>query len=27
VSKQLIEHFPHKGGGKNELPDTPVVIG
>lgn len=27
VSKKLIEHFPHEGGGKNELPDTPVVIG
>ncbi len=27
VSKKLIEHFPHKGGGKNELPDTPIVIG
>ena len=27
VSEKLIEHFPHDGGGKNELPDTPVVIG
>jgi len=27
VSQQLIAHFPHSGGGKNELPDTPVVIG
>jgi uncharacterized membrane protein len=27
VSTKLIEHFPHSGGGKNELPDTPVVIG
>lgn len=27
VSEKLIEHFPHEGGGKNELPDTPVVIG
>lgn len=27
VSEKLIEHFPHSGGGKNELPDTPVVIG
>lgn len=27
VSEKLIEHFPHNGGGKNELPDTPVVIG
>lgn len=27
VSDQLIEHFPHAGGGHNELPDPPVVIG
>lgn len=27
VGEKLIEHFPHSGGGKNELPDTPVVIG
>ena len=27
VSEKLIEHFPHDGGGKNELSDTPVVIG
>lgn len=27
VSGKLIEHFPHDGGGKNELPDAPVVIG
>lgn len=27
VSQQLIAHFPHYGGGKNELPDTPAVIG
>lgn len=27
VSNTLIEHFPHEGGGNNELPDTPVVIG
>jgi uncharacterized membrane protein len=27
VSQQLIAHFPHNGGGKNELPDTPVVVG
>lgn len=27
VSQKLIEHFPHEGGGKNELPDAPLVIG
>lgn len=27
VSQKLIEHFPHQGGGKNELPDAPIVIG
>lgn len=27
VSDKLIEHFPHDGGGKNELPDTPVLVG
>jgi uncharacterized membrane protein len=26
VSRQLAAHFPRHGGGKNELPDTPVVI-
>ena len=26
VSKQLAVHFPSQGGGKNELPDAPVVI-
>ncbi|WP_334118630.1 TPM domain-containing protein [Limnobacter sp.] len=26
VNNKLIEHFPHDGGGKNELPDTPVII-
>src|SRR6059058_1661422 len=26
VSRQLATHFPRRGGGKNELPDTPVVI-
>jgi uncharacterized membrane protein len=26
VSHQLATHFPRHGGGKNELPDTPVVI-
>ena len=26
VSRQLAMHFPRHGGGKNELPDTPVVI-
>src|SRR6184192_3419869 len=26
VSRQLARHFPKPGGGKNELPDTPVVI-
>ncbi|MEQ9108681.1 MAG: TPM domain-containing protein [Limnobacter sp.] len=26
VSEKLIQHFPHDGGGENELPDTPVVI-
>jgi len=26
VSRQLAAHFPKHGGGKNELPDTPVVI-
>jgi len=26
VSKQLAAHFPRQGGGKNELPDAPVVI-
>jgi uncharacterized membrane protein len=26
VSGQLATHFPRHGGGKNELPDTPVVI-
>jgi uncharacterized membrane protein len=26
VSRQLATHFPKHGGGKNELPDTPVVI-
>jgi uncharacterized membrane protein len=26
VSKQLAAHFPKHGGGKNELPDAPVVI-
>jgi uncharacterized membrane protein len=26
VSHQLATHFPRQGGGKNELPDTPVVI-
>ena len=26
VSRQLAAHFPRQGGGKNELPDTPVVI-
>ena len=27
VSDQLIKHFPHTNGGKNELPDMPVVFG
>jgi uncharacterized membrane protein len=26
VSRQLAMHFPPHGGGRNELPDTPVVI-
>ena len=26
VSRQLAAHFPRHGAGKNELPDTPVVI-
>jgi uncharacterized membrane protein len=26
VSKQLAAHFPRHGGGKNELPDAPVVM-
>src|SRR5258705_6422483 len=26
VSHQLATHFPRHGGGKNELPDTPVVV-
>jgi uncharacterized membrane protein len=26
VSRQLAAHFPREGGGKNELPDTPVVM-
>ena len=26
VSKQLAAHFPKDGGGKNELPDAPVVM-
>jgi uncharacterized membrane protein len=26
VSRQLTTHFPRHGGGKNELPDAPVVI-
>jgi uncharacterized membrane protein len=26
VSRQLAAHFPKHGGGKNELPDTPVVL-
>ena len=26
VSRQLAMHFPRHGGGKNELPDAPVVI-
>src|SRR6202795_2330227 len=26
VSRQLATHFPGQGGGKNELPDTPLVI-
>jgi uncharacterized membrane protein len=26
VSRQLAAHFPKHGGGKNELPDAPVVI-
>jgi len=26
VSKQLAAHFPRQAGGKNELPDAPVVI-
>jgi uncharacterized membrane protein len=26
VSKQLAAHFPKHGGGKNELPDAPVVM-
>ena len=26
VSRQLATHFPSRGGGNNELPDTPVVI-
>lgn len=26
VSKQLAAHFPKAGGGKNELPDAPVVM-
>src|SRR6478752_2555372 len=26
VSRELAAHFPRHGGGKNELPDTPVVI-
>jgi uncharacterized membrane protein len=26
VSKQLATHFPKHGGGRNELPDAPVVI-
>lgn len=27
VSEKLTEHFPHDGGGKNELPDTPIILG
>ncbi|HEX4856024.1 MAG TPA: TPM domain-containing protein [Limnobacter sp.] len=27
ISKLLIEHFPDDGGGQNELPDTPIIIG
>jgi uncharacterized membrane protein len=27
ISKLLIEHFPDDGGGHNELPDTPIIIG
>ena len=26
VSRHLAAHFPKRGGGKNELPDTPVVM-
>ena len=26
VSRQLAAHFPREGGGKNELPDAPVVM-
>jgi uncharacterized membrane protein len=26
VSRQLAAHFPRNGGGRNELPDTPVVM-
>ncbi|MEA2793778.1 MAG: hypothetical protein QOI87_1158 [Bradyrhizobium sp.] len=26
VSQQLATHFPRQGGGRNELPDTPVVM-
>jgi uncharacterized membrane protein len=26
VSRQLATHFPRQGGGRNELPDTPVVM-
>ena len=26
VSRQLAAHFPRQGGGKNELPDAPVVM-
>jgi uncharacterized membrane protein YgcG len=26
VSRQLAKHFPKRGGGRNELPDAPVVI-
>jgi uncharacterized membrane protein len=26
VSRQLAAHFPRQGGGRNELPDTPVVM-
>ena len=26
VSRHLAAHFPRRGGGKNELPDTPVVM-
>jgi len=27
VCKVLSEHFPHRGGDKNELPDYPIILG